>query len=86
MLRFTDSLHRGSKGASGLRVHLRLRTHQDIGGTSESQGLPDPKATDAKEVSEKNTTKTFGKNQKALVCQGYLVLRTVCICVYLNLS
>lgn len=48
-----------------MRVHLRLRTHQDIGGTSESQGLPDPKATDAKEVSEKNTTKTFGKKTES---------------------
>lgn len=69
-----------------MRVHLRLRTRQDIGGILESQGLPDPKATDAKELSEKNTTKTFGKNQKALVFQGCLVLRTVCICMSLNLS
>lgn len=58
-----------------MRVHLRLRTHQDIGGNSASQGLPDPKATDVKEVAEENTTKTFGENRKLLsvkhaLCSG----------------
>lgn len=48
-----------------MRVHLRLRTHQDIGGNSASQGLPDPKAADAKEVSEKNTTEMFWKKAES---------------------
>lgn len=49
-----------------MRVHLRLRTHRDIGGNSASRGLPDPKATDVKEMAQKNTTKTFGENRKLL--------------------
>ena len=52
MLRFTDSLHWGSKGASGIWLDSPLEvkdtSSQNICGNSASQGLPDPKPTDVK--------------------------------------